>query len=111
MCQIDWGLTADMLAGVGTLLAGIAAIFVLPWQLGFRKEAKESKKKVESLQASIKLMFPLYKQYMASEEGIVWQDYPGKDAAMVIKGISRKFALEEAFVKEILDAMKAEGKI
>ena len=111
MCQIDWALTAAMLAGVGTLLAGIAAVFVLPWQLGFRKEAKESKQEVESLHNSLKLMLPIYKQYMESSEGIVWENYPGNNADMIIKGISKKFALDEYLVKRILDALKTEGKI
>lgn len=111
MCEIDWALTADMFGGIGAFLAGIAAIFVLPWQLGFRKEAKESKEKIQSLQSSIKLMFPLYKQYMASKEGIVWQDYPGKNSAMIVRAIAEKFALDEDFVREVLDALKSEGKI
>jgi len=110
MCEIDWNLLADMLAGVGALLTGLAAIFVLPAQLGYRREAKESQEKVQSLKASLKLMFPLYKQYMASEEGIVWDDYPAH-ADMIVKGIARQFALDEQFVRETLDALKAEGRI
>ncbi|EDZ61320.1 hypothetical protein SMGD1_2494 [Sulfurimonas gotlandica GD1] len=110
MCEIDWNLTADMLTGAGTLLAGLAAIFVLPWQLGFRKEAKESKKEIESLHTSLKLMFPMYKQYMASEAGIVWSDYTS-DADNIVKGISKKFALDERLVRSILDELQQEGKI
>lgn len=52
MCQIDWGLTAAMLGRVGKFLAGIAAIFVLPWQLEFRREVKEYKE-------SLKIMLPI----------------------------------------------------
>ena len=44
MYDIDWALTAQMLTGFGAFLTGIAAIFVLPLQLGFRREAKKSKK-------------------------------------------------------------------
>ena len=110
MYDIDWALTAQMLTGFGAFLTGIAAIFVLPLQLGFRREAKKSKKQIENLHTSLKLMFPLYKQYMASEEGIVWQNYPG-DADMIVKGISKKFALDKQLVRNILDALKAEGKI
>ncbi|MFZ2540383.1 MAG: hypothetical protein WAW75_01265 [Gallionella sp.] len=110
MCEIDWTLTAAMLGGVGAFLTGIAALFVLPIQLGFKKEAKKSKEEVEHLQMSLKLMFPIYKQYMASEEGIVWGDYP-ENAEQIINGISRKAALDKELVRRILDELKAEGKI
>lgn len=110
MCEIDWALVAAMLGGIGAFLTGIAALFVLPIQLGFRKEAKKSKDEVEQLQMSLKLMFPIYKQYMASEEGIVWGNYPA-DAEQIINGISRKTALDKELIRKILDELKAEGTI
>jgi len=110
MCEIDWTLTAAMLGGVGAFLTGIAALIVLPLQLGYRKEAKKSKEELEQLEMSLKLMFPIYKEYMAGEEGIVWGDYP-EDAEQIINGISRKTALDKELIRRILDELKAEGKI
>jgi len=110
MCEIDWTLTAAMLGGIGAFLTGIAALFVLPVQLGWWKKAKKSKEEVEQLQMSLKLMLPIYTQYMASEEGIVWGVYP-KDAEQIINGISRKTALDKELVHRLLNELKAEGKI
>ena len=47
---------------------------------------------------------------MASEEGIVWGDYP-RDADQIINGISRKTALDKELVRRMLDELKAEGTI
>jgi hypothetical protein len=110
MCELDWTLTAAMLGGIGAFLTGIAAFFVLPVQLGWWKKAKKSREEVEQLQLSLKLMFPIYKQYMASEEGIVWGDYP-QDAEQIINGVSRKTSLDKELVRKILDELQAEGKI
>ena len=59
---------------------------------------------------SLKSMFPIYKQYTASEEGIVWGDYPA-DAEQIIEGISRKTGLDRDLVRKILDELLAEEKI
>jgi hypothetical protein len=95
MWQIDWSLFSEMLTGIGTLLTGLAAMVVLPWQLGFRKEAKK-------LRASLKLMLPAYRQYVASEEGIVWGDYP-KDADQIVDGIACKTELDKKLIREMLN--------
>ena len=110
MCEINWALTASMLGGVGAFLTGIAALFVLPVQLGFKKEAKKSKEEVEHLHVSLKLMLPIYKQYMARSEGIVLGDYP-QDAEEIVNGLSRKTKLDKVLIRKILDELKAEGKI
>ena len=112
MCELDWTLTAAMLGGVGVFLTGVAATsasLVLPI-LRFRKEAKKSKEELEQLEMSLKLMFPIYKQYMAGKEGIVWGNYP-EDAEQIINGISRKTRLDKELIRRILDELKAEGKI
>jgi len=103
MCVIDWSLVAALLGGIGTLLVGIAAVTVLPKQLGYRKEAKE-------LQNAITLMRQFYRQYMASEEGIIWRDYPA-DADDIVRGITERTGLDAKNVREMLDALKKEGKI
>lgn len=103
MCQINWTLFAAMLGGIGTLLVGIAAIVVLPKQLGYRKEAKESR-------TALKLMLPAYSRYMGGEEGIVWADYP-QDADNIIKGICRETNLDPKVVRGLLDELKAENRI
>jgi len=92
-----------MLGGVGTLLVGIAAVVILPVQLGYKKEAKK-------FRHSLKLMLPIYRQYMASEEGIVWGDYPA-DSENIIKALTKRTGLGASTVKEMLDELKNEGKI
>ncbi|MGI9273147.1 MAG: hypothetical protein ACR2QT_15325 [Woeseiaceae bacterium] len=103
MCRIDWTLFAAMLGGIGTLLVGIAAVVVLPKQLGYRKEAKESR-------TAMKLMLLAYRRYMGGEEGIVWGDYP-KDADNIIKGICRDTSLKPEVVRGLLDELKIENRI
>jgi len=103
MCSIDWELFAEMLSGAGTLLVGIAAVLTLFFQFGYRAKSKH-------LEASLKLLLNSYRSYMASEEGIVWADYPA-NAKQIIEGISRKTGLDQKLVKDLLDSLKAEGRI
>lgn len=110
MCDINWTLIASMLGGVGAFLTGIAAIFIIPWQLGFRKDAQESKKELNELKTSLKLMRSIYKQYMASSEGIVWENYPG-DSEKIINAISKRTGFDTELVRQMLDTLKNEGKI
>ena len=111
MCEVDLQLVAAMLGGIGAFLTGIAAIFVLPKQLGFRRDAQESKKLLEEVQTSHSLMLSIYRKYMASLEGIVWSDYPGNDSQKIIDAISKKTQLEKSEVKRMLDDLKDSGKI
>ena len=103
MCAIDWSLVAEMLGGIGTFLFGIAAFVVLPVQLGYKKKAK-------NFRHSLKLMLPVYRQYMAGEEGIVWGDYPA-DADNIIKGLAKRTGIEASTVRKMLDELKSEGKL
>jgi len=103
MCSVDWNLFADMLSGIGTLLVGIAAILTLFIQYGYRTKSKH-------LETSLKLLLNSYRGYMASEEGIVWADYPA-DSQQIVAGIANKTGLNTKLVKELLDSLKAEGKI
>ncbi len=89
------------MCGIGTLLVGMAAIVILPVQLGYKKKAKK-------FRHSLKLMLPIYRAYMASEEGIIWGDYPA-DADQIIKAITRRTGLDANTVKEMLDELKNEG--
>lgn len=103
MCEIDWIFTAEMLTGIGTIMTGIAAMIVLPVQLGYRREARELRK-------SMHLMRIIYRQYMASAEGIVWKDYPS-DADQVIDGIARKTGLDKVTIRELLDDLNKDGRL
>jgi len=103
MCEVNWTYLAAMLSGIGDLFLGAAAILTLFIQYGYRAKAKH-------LEASLKLLLISYRQYMASEEGIVWSDYP-RNADQIIAGISRATGLEQSLVRELLDQLKTEGKL
>jgi len=100
---MDWKFLADVMSGIGTLLVGTAAILTLFFQFGYRTKSKH-------LEASLKLLLNSYRSYMASEEGIVWANYP-ENSENIIAGISRKTGLDKKLVKELLDGLKSEGKI
>ena len=55
-------------------------------------------------------MQTIYKEYMASEEGIVWRDYPA-DADIIVKRLSKKFSLNPKDVRKELDELKESGVI
>jgi predicted transcriptional regulator len=55
-------------------------------------------------------MLPIYRAYMASEEGVVWGDYPA-DADNIIKGLTKRAGLHAKTVREMLDELKKEGRI
>jgi len=111
ICGVDWSITADMLTGVGTFLFGLAAAFTLLIQYGFRRKARDLQLKNKKLETELKNMFISYIDYMASSEGIVWEDYSGSDDKMIITPIAEKSGLSEDRVKELLDQLKAAGKI
>ncbi len=87
MCEINWDLTAVMLYGIGTLLFGLAAILTLFIQHGFR--AKPS-----YYRAALILLMRSYQEFLATEEGIVWGDYP-EDSEKIIAAISRRTGKNE----------------
>ena len=103
MCQVDWGLVAQMLIGIGTFMLGSAALLTLKFQFGYKAKSTH-------LKASLKLLLRSYKEFLASEEGILLSEYP-KDAEKIIKGISRKSGLDEKLVKELLDELRKDNKI
>ena len=103
MCAIDWTLTADLLGGVGTFLVGLAAMLTLLIQFGYKRKASE-------YENALKLMMVGYRSYLASEEGIVWEDYP-KDADRIVAGIVGRTHMDRALVQRLLDQLKTEGKI
>jgi hypothetical protein len=103
MCSFDWSLFAEVLSGLGTLLVGLAAILTLSIQFGYRKKSRDYKN-------SLKLLFKHYKQYMASEEGIVLAAYP-EDATTIISRISNSTGLDKKIIKTLLDELKDQGKI
>jgi hypothetical protein len=103
MCEINWTFIAALLSGAGDLLLGVAAISTLFIQYGYRSKSKH-------LETSLKLLLNSYRRYMASEEGIVWSDYP-KNAELIIAGVSRNTGLEQGLVRDFLDQLKAEGKL
>ena len=89
MCRIDWPLFADMLTGIGTFLVGLVAVLTLFFQYGYKLRASKLEKD---------LMNIVYHQYMASEEGIVWSDYPG-DAENIISNLARRTRLDRNVIK------------
>jgi hypothetical protein len=103
ICAVDLTVPAAMLAGIGTLLVGIAVVVILPVQLGYKKAAKAYRR-------SLKETLPIYREYMASEEGIVLGDYPA-DAENIIKALTKRTGLDAKTVREMLDELKKEGKI
>ena len=65
----------------------------------------------QSMATTLKInLLPIYKKYMAGEEGIVWGDYP-KDADQIVNGISKKTGLERGLVLKMLDKLRSEEKI
>lgn len=121
MCTIDWPLMSSVLTGVGTFFVGVAALFTVWIQFkqlkdardardAARKEAADAHNQLEADRRSTRLMLSSYREYMASSEGIVWSDYPA-DADMIVSRLAKKTGLDPKVVKEMLDRLKAAGKI
>ena len=64
-------------------------------------------KRSAALKSGIKSILP---KYMASEEGIVWSDYPN-DKENIVTGVARKLGIDEPIVREILDELHSARSI
>jgi len=88
---------------LASLLTAIAVIY------GVIKVPKSihDEKRAVALKKVIKTIFP---SYMASEEGIVWDDYP-KDKENIVSGLKRKLGIDEPLIRDILDELHKERSL
>ena len=96
---LNW-LVGESFPSLLTAFAVLVGAFKVPKSIFDEKRAT-------SLKQAMKLMFL---NYMASEEGIVWRDYP-KDRKKVVAGFVQKTGIDETVTREILDELHSEGKI